>query len=466
VSTSHTTHTAKVLLIEPDYRSKFPPLGLMKISTYHKDRGDTVTFARGRIAELRDQHWNRVYVSSLFTYELPRTVRTIKYYLPSVPGPADIIVGGIGATLLPDYIRQRVACTVIDGQLSRRGMLGADSPVVDKCVPDYEIADSVRWQYRPEDSYFCRITNGCIRNCKFCAVPKLEPTFGYRRGLPKQLKEVRNRFGERQHLVLLDNNILASDRLESILVSIAAEGFHAGAVRNRRMRTVDFNQGIDARLVTKKVAKQLASICLRPVRLAFDYDGMENAYRHAVVCLSAVGFTKFTTYVMFNFKDDPASLYRRLSINLDLSRKLGIRISAFPMRYIPIDDVSRRYVSPGWRWRYLRGLQCVLHATRGIVSPNPEFFSAAFGESYDEFLEILSMPDHYIIYRERFKDDAKRWRKSFRKLSKSSREDFLSVLERLNRARGRKKDVGAHSRYRRLLEHYYPNGEVVRFDKA
>ena len=99
---------SNVLLVEPDYRSKFPPLGLLRISSYHKERGDSVTFARGKVPALRQVFWKRVYVASLFTYELPRTVETIGYYYPAVENPSDdIIVGGIGATLLPDYIRER-----------------------------------------------------------------------------------------------------------------------------------------------------------------------------------------------------------------------------------------------------------------------------------------------------------------------------------------------------------------------
>ena len=57
-----------VLLVEPDYRSKFPPLGLLKIASYHKKRGDAVTFVRGRDESLRSLHWHRVYVASLFTW--------------------------------------------------------------------------------------------------------------------------------------------------------------------------------------------------------------------------------------------------------------------------------------------------------------------------------------------------------------------------------------------------------------
>lgn len=50
----------KVLLIEPDYRSKFPPLGLMRLSTYHeKMRGDRVVFARGKQPHLLDDKWDR-----------------------------------------------------------------------------------------------------------------------------------------------------------------------------------------------------------------------------------------------------------------------------------------------------------------------------------------------------------------------------------------------------------------------
>ena len=57
-----------ILLVEPDYKIKFPPLGLMKISAYHKRLGDNVTFVKGIRQSVEYEFWDRIYVSTLFTY--------------------------------------------------------------------------------------------------------------------------------------------------------------------------------------------------------------------------------------------------------------------------------------------------------------------------------------------------------------------------------------------------------------
>jgi hypothetical protein len=454
---------SNILLVEPDYRSKFPPLGLLRIASYHKSVRDSVTFTRGCVDALRSAHWHRIYVSSLYTWELPRTVRTVQYYGNSVSAPTNIVVGGIGVTLMPGYVQERVPCTVVCGRVDRRGKLGRGTPSLERYIPDYSILDTPGWTYEPRDSYFCRTTKGCIRTCKFCAVPRLEPHFARNSHWRQEIAEVARRYGERQNLVLLDNNVLASPHFEDIIAGIRAEGFERGSLRNGRKRTVDFNQGIDARLVTKQVAKRLATVNLSPVRLAFDFDALEPQYRKAVSHLADAGFRRFTNYLMFNFNDTPKSLYRRMKLNLELSRKLGVEITGFPMRFIPTNDVDRRYVSPGWKWRYLRGIQCVLLATHGMVSPNREFFGAAFGNSYTESLEILSMPDRYIIQREEYKDnEAANWLRRFRKLSTGSRNELLDILHQLNGTRDKRATMAKHKSFRDLLDHYYPRGKVLR----
>ena len=53
-----------ILLIEPGYQNKYPPLGLMKLSAYHRVRGDNVRFVKGATPEILSQAWDRVYVTT------------------------------------------------------------------------------------------------------------------------------------------------------------------------------------------------------------------------------------------------------------------------------------------------------------------------------------------------------------------------------------------------------------------
>jgi hypothetical protein len=107
-------------------------------------------------------------------------------------------------------------------------------------------------------------------------------------------------------------------------------------------------------------------------------------------------------------------------------------------------------------------IQCIPQATHGLVSPRPESVWAAFGKSYEEFLEILSMPDRYILFRKHYQeigaDDG--WRRSFRALSGTGRKEFLELLASLYRDRKRKQTITGLKKFRSLIEHYYPGGNT------
>ena len=95
---------ANILLLEPAYKNKYPPLGLMKIASFHKNiLHDKVFFSKGPIRKgLTDiTAWDKVYVTTLFTFEWKRSIEMIEYAKTLVP-INKIVVGGIASTLMPD----------------------------------------------------------------------------------------------------------------------------------------------------------------------------------------------------------------------------------------------------------------------------------------------------------------------------------------------------------------------------
>lgn len=410
-----------ILLIEPDYKNKYPPLGLMKISTYHKQRGDNVVFYKGCSQELKEQVWDRIYISTLFTFYWNKTIKTIKFYSQSVRNPSHIFVGGVMATLLKNEIKKEVKVTVIEGLLNEKGKLGCiDDDKIDSILPDYSIIDRksnslLEYSYPTNDSYIAYATRGCIRKCRFCAVPIIEPHFTNSISIAEQVKAIKDKFGEKRHLLLLDNNILASNEFPKIIDEIKSVGFEKGAKYSQNIngrnvsvnRFVDFNQGIDSRLLTKEKMRLLSEIAINPLRIAFDNIKYKDIYIEKVRLAAEYGIKILSNYILFNFNDTPENFYERLNINVELTEEFErngyeSRIWSFPMKYSPISgkfSKNRKYIGKHWNKKYLRGIQCILLATHGVVGPKKEFFERAFGRDVDEFLKILTLPEYYIIYR-------------------------------------------------------------------
>lgn len=419
----------RILLVEPGYHNKYPPLGLMKISSYHKLRGDFVRFAKGCVPPVRSEKWDRVYVSTLFTFFWKQTIETIHYYRKAVDSPDGIVVGGVAATLLAEDIRRETGATVIPGLLDQPGMLDqGDRCKVDLLPPDYKILAQIDYKYGLNDAYISYATRGCPNRCRFCAVSRIEPDYCSYLPLKRQVKSVEEMSGPKQHLVLLDNNVLASDDFERIINDIVDLGFQTGATLNKKLRHVDFNQGIDIRLLTPSKMRLLAKTALRPLRLAFDHIELKKPYTDCVRLAVDCGITHLSNYVLYNYTDRPQDFYERLRINVDLNQELGTQIYSFPMKYIPLDAKNRSFVGRNWNKRLLRGVQCILLATKGKVGTHLDFFEAAFGRTFDEFIEIAMMPEEYIIHRRAYENNgADQWRAAFRALSTTERTEFMAA---------------------------------------
>ena len=79
-------------------------MGLMKISTYHKMRKDEVRFVKGINPIVDAEVWDRIYVTTLFTFDFSIAVETINHYLHLVNDINSLYVGGIMASLMPDKV--------------------------------------------------------------------------------------------------------------------------------------------------------------------------------------------------------------------------------------------------------------------------------------------------------------------------------------------------------------------------
>lgn len=417
-----------ILLIEPGYRNKYPPLGLMKIAQYHGPRGkrDKVRFIKGEDRSVLAEAWDRVYVTTLFSFEYRKTAKAIDFALEVVNGQADkIFVGGIAASLMNERF-----CNEPRWQGIRfiKGLLSAPPAValqlddfaeefysddmngkpIEDLIPDYGILDQVDYSYPVHDAYFGYTSRGCIRKCHFCGVPKLEGAQRDTESLTQLVTDIEKLYGPKKDLILMDNNVVASPRFKEIIAEIRDLGFVPGAKLARGgtpvQRRVDFNQGVDARILCKDPVflRELATICIKPLRIAFDHLGVRKAYEQAVRYAAGHGLTELSNYMLYNFHDSPEDLFARMRLNVALNEELGIRIWSFPMRYQPTDRPDRGHIGAKWSRYQLRSMQLILQATHGIVSGAPSFFRRAFGDTFEEFERILLLPHDYIFNRDWF----------------------------------------------------------------
>ena len=434
----------KILLIEPGYKCKYPPLGLMKIAAFHKQKGHKVYFFKGCSKELREISWDRIYIATLFTYYWSITLKTIKYYRGSVRDISDIFVGGVMASLLKEEIKQEIPVTVVDGLLNSPGKLGYENDeLVDSMVPDYSIITEslnplLSYTYPTSDCYIAYATRGCVRKCDFCAVHKIEPYFSNSISIAKQVKAIKRKYGEKRHLLLLDNNILASDNFKEIIEEIKSLGFSKtnNKFRGRLERYVDFNQGIDARLLTEEKMKLISEIAIKPLRIAFDRIDLKDQYIEKVRLAANYGIKTLSNYILFNYNDKPEDLYQRLRINIDLNeelkrKKLKSDIWSFPMKYSPVSGENcknRKFIGVYWNKKYLRAIQCILIPTHGVVGPKKKYFLRAFGRNLSEFKKILLLPEQYIMHRDKNQKASERLWVQIRRLNVKDKKQFIAMV--------------------------------------
>lgn len=416
----------------------YPPLGLMKLSTFHKSRKDEVKFVVGKDAEsfeVQDHFspgvlWDRIYISTLFTFQWKETIATINFYKKAVGGSIHkIFVGGIMASLMKAEIFEETGVDPVAGILNspkRINLEGTEN--IDALAPDYSLLDSNL--YATNETYYAYTTRGCTRRCPWCGVPIIEPDYAAYIDIKEVIKSLRQSYGDKPRLKLMDNNVLASPYLKQIVDDLLSLGYGKDQFTDtnpKRQRVIDFNQGLDARHMNEETMALLKQLNIRPMRIAFDNVSDKRAYMRAVKLAHENGVREFSNYMIYNFKDTPGDLYERLSINIKLNEEWGKgtadakgEIYSYPMRYAPIvsryedetsqnrDYVARNESGPGaagWTKRATRNIEIMKGAAFGAISPTPMLAWRTIGRNYDEFIANLHMPEELLRNRNKHEEE-------------------------------------------------------------
>lgn len=450
----------KVILVEPDYRRNshykiqkaqkqneltkindeslwYPPLGLMKLSTFHNRRNDNVSFIYGCDEEsLQKIHfnpleWDRIYISTMFTFQWKKTIDTINFYVHLMNGDTSkIIVGGIMASLLSKQLNEKTGINPIKGVINSPAQIGLDGKEdIDKLPPDYSLVNERL--YAINDTYYAYTSRGCVNKCEWCGVPEIEGDISYI-DIKPIIKEMRILYGDKPRLKLMDNNTLACPQFDQIIKDLLELGYGKGnftTTKPVRERVIDFNQGLDASYFDKDRMKLLSKLNINPIRIAFDRINEEKDYVKAVKLAKRYNVKNFSNYMLYNFVDTPKDLYDRLMVNIKLNQNFKRRrnknkasIYSYPMRYAPIHD-SRipTSLSQGnditesmitnieswtrnifWTKRFIRNIEIMKGVAHGAISPTLSLARRTIGENYFRFILNLYMPEELLRFRNKY----------------------------------------------------------------
>lgn len=228
-------------------KTGFPNLALMKLSAWHKAQGDVVEWWAPML------QYDRVYSSKVFTFTPENP------YLPE-----NTVKGGTGYGIYDEL-----------------------PPEIDVMFPDYSL-------YPKCKHAIGFLTRGCIRKCHWCVVPKKE-------GMIRPYRTWREiKRPDSRDIVFMDNNVLACQHGLDQIQDMVGENVR-----------VDFNQGLDARLITDDVAKMLSGLkWIRFIRMSADTDAMLNVVMRAIDKLGKRGVKPYRVFV-YVLAQDVESAERR-----------------------------------------------------------------------------------------------------------------------------------------------------------
>ncbi len=288
----------KIGLIDVDGHN-FPNLSLMKISAYHKAKGDEVSWCIPLL------EYDIVYQCKVFS-------DTYSNDISFLPQADTVIKGGTG-----------YAIEVVDGKEIYHKEL--DKPLPDEIehqYPDYSL-----YPEYTKDTAYGFMTRGCCNNCSFCIVSKKE-------GMCSQkVADLSEFWNGQKHIKLLDPNILACKERKELLQQLI----------DSKVK-VDFTQGLDARFITDEIAELICQCKLEMVHFAFDFMKNEKQIVKGLKIFKE-HFKKsdrlLTVYILTNFDTTHKEDWYRTKKVIELGYQPDIRIYQKPTAPQFLRDLQR-----------------------------------------------------------------------------------------------------------------------------
>lgn len=274
---------------------KLPNLALMRLAAFHEARGDVVHFSTSPYRDMFEPDYQTVYGSAIFSFSADALDR----FRMEFPGA---IIGGTGTS---------------------------DASTVETIIGDFDGVSYAPWPDFKASIGFTQ--RGCRLACKFCVVPEKE-------GKPTSVATIADIWrgpGHPKNIHLLDNDFFGNPEWRERLAEIRDGGFR-----------VCFNQGINVRILTNEIARELATIEYRDdgfqrrrLYTAWDNIGDERIFFRGVDRLEAAGVPPkhLMAYMLVGY--DPTETWERIFHRFNAMVARGIR--PFPMVYGDRPDLKR-----------------------------------------------------------------------------------------------------------------------------
>ncbi len=309
----------KILLVEPDFpiasksknHSHFLPIGLLKIGSYHRLKGNTVKLVRGlkRCGLTPD----RILITSLFTYWSNYVHESAEFYHKAYPS-AEIEIGGIYASLMLEDCKKRSPFASVYKGLYMES-------AAEKIPVDYSLL--------PEDLDYQIIhtSRGCTRRCTFCGTWRIEPEFTCVDSVLPFIKK--------RKLVFYDNNLLGNPHIDKILGELATYRTVKG-----HPLSCESQSGFDLNYLTPERSKLLKEAHFVHPRIA--WDGKYKMWPHvrkAINSLENAGYNRKDIYIFMIYNHNLT--YYEMKKKLEACRRWRVRV--IDCRYRPLDSTEDNY---------------------------------------------------------------------------------------------------------------------------